>query len=240
MIRIDRIDHFVLVVASIEASAAFYTRVLGAETVTTPGKPMAVRFGRQKINLHAADSPFAPKAVKPTPGAADFCLITEDTIETVLAHLASCDVSVELGPVSRFGALGEMTSVYFRDPDGNLVEISHYDLPDVERLAVYGSLAPGRPNHHHLSDLAGTWRSGVVWGRLINDGWGADLGFPGLMLAPDGAPLEVQMLESPELAAHWPRLDAFEGEGYTRVQVNVATDEGFVQAWIYTLASPTR
>ncbi len=126
MIAIDRLDHFVLVVASIEASAAFYERVLGAERVVTPGKPTAVRFGRWKINLHTADAPFNPKAATPVTGAADFCLITREPIEAVIAHLAACAVPVELGPVERNGALGPMTSVYFRDPDGNLVEVSRY------------------------------------------------------------------------------------------------------------------
>jgi catechol 2,3-dioxygenase-like lactoylglutathione lyase family enzyme len=88
--------------------------------------PTAVAFGRQKINLHVAGKEFEPKATHPTVGAGDFCLITEQPIEELLAHLEECGVAVELGPVPRHGALGPMISVYFRDPDGNLVEVAKY------------------------------------------------------------------------------------------------------------------
>ncbi|PVM86638.1 gamma-glutamylcyclotransferase [Caulobacter radicis] len=236
MIQIDRLDHFVLTVASVEASAAFYERVLGAERVTTPGKPTAVRFGRWKINLHPADAPFTPKAARTIAGAGDFCLITRQPLDTVVAHLAACDVAVELGPVDRNGALGPMTSVYFRDPDQNLIEISRYADRPVQRLAVYGSLAPGRPNHHHLAPLGGTWTSGVVRGRLVAEGWGAAIGFPGLAPDPKGEAIAVQVLESDALEAHWSRLDAFEGAGYRRVSLTVETEAGSVEAWIYVLA----
>jgi gamma-glutamylcyclotransferase (GGCT)/AIG2-like uncharacterized protein YtfP len=104
------------------------------------------------------------------------------------------------------------------------------------RLAVYGSLAPGRPNHHHLAPLGGTWTSGVVRGRLVAEGWGAKIGFAGLMLDADGKAITVQVLESEALEAHWARLDAFEGAGYRRVSVAVETEAGPVEAWIYALA----
>ena len=123
---IDRIDHFVLTVRSLEASCRFYEQVLGFERVDTPGKPTAVRFGNQKINLHEVGRTFEPKAQAPTPGAGDFCLITTRPIEEVIAHLKACNVAIELGPVPRNGAKGPMTSVYFRDPDQNLVEVSRY------------------------------------------------------------------------------------------------------------------
>jgi catechol 2,3-dioxygenase-like lactoylglutathione lyase family enzyme len=126
---IDRVDHFVLTVSDLDASLRFYEQVLGARIVP-PFKgmgPTAVAFGRQKINLHVAGREFEPKASKPTVGAGDFCLITEAPIASVIAHLQACGVLVELGPVPRMGALGAMTSVYFRDPDGNLVEIARYD-----------------------------------------------------------------------------------------------------------------
>jgi catechol 2,3-dioxygenase-like lactoylglutathione lyase family enzyme len=128
-IAIDRIDHLVLTVRDLEAALRFYERVLGARIVPPPGGrgPAAVAFGRQKINIHVAGHEFEPKATCPTVGAGDFCLITEQSIETVLAHLEACGVAVELGPVPRQGALGKMTSVYFRDPDGNLVEVAKYD-----------------------------------------------------------------------------------------------------------------
>jgi catechol 2,3-dioxygenase-like lactoylglutathione lyase family enzyme len=127
-VSIDRIDHFVLTVRDLVASLHFYELVLGARIVPPPdGRgPTAVAFGRQKINLHVAGKEFEPKATHPTVGAGDFCLITEQPIEEVLAHLEECGVAVELGPVPRHGALGPMTSVYFRDPDGNLVEVARY------------------------------------------------------------------------------------------------------------------
>lgn len=105
-----------------------------------------------------------------------------------------------------------------------------------QRLAVYGSLAPGRPNHHHLAPLGGTWTTGVVRGRLVAEGWGAAIGFPGLVQDPGGEAIAVQVLESQALEAHWPRLDAFEGAGYRRVSVTVETEAGPVEAWIYVLA----
>jgi catechol 2,3-dioxygenase-like lactoylglutathione lyase family enzyme len=125
---IDRIDHLVLTVRDLAASCRFYERVLGARVVLPPqGQgPTAVAFGRQKINLHVAGREFAPKATHPTVGAGDFCLITEAPLEDFLRHLAACGVAVELGPVPRIGALGPMISVYFRDPDGNLVEVARY------------------------------------------------------------------------------------------------------------------
>lgn len=86
----------------------------------------ALRFGRQKINLHEAGKEFEPKAEKPTPGSGDFCLIADVPLERVVEHLNSCGVEILEGPVSRTGAVGTIESVYFRDPDGNLVEVSNY------------------------------------------------------------------------------------------------------------------
>jgi catechol 2,3-dioxygenase-like lactoylglutathione lyase family enzyme len=125
---ITRIDHFVLTVASLDAACAFYQRVLGFERKDTPGKPTAVLFGGQKINVHEVGHTFEPKARAPTPGAGDFCLITESPLATVQAHVEACGVTIETGPVAREGARGAMTSIYFRDPDGNLVEVSAYEL----------------------------------------------------------------------------------------------------------------
>jgi catechol 2,3-dioxygenase-like lactoylglutathione lyase family enzyme len=124
---IDRIDHFVLTVRSVEATCAFYERVLGFRRVDAAGRPTALHFGRQKINLHEVGRTFEPKATAPTPGAGDFCLIADRPIADVILHLRTCEVAIELGPVQRAGALGAMTSVYFRDPDGNLVEVSAYE-----------------------------------------------------------------------------------------------------------------
>ena len=105
------------------------------------------------------------------------------------------------------------------------------------RLATYGTLAPGRANHHQLAGLDGEWRQGSVRGRLLEEGWGAALGFPGLILDEDAEPIPVQVFLSPDLPEHWPRLDAFEGDGYRRVVVQVSTPQGMLDACIYVLAS---
>ncbi len=123
--KVDRIDHFVLTVRDIEATCDFYSRVLGMEIEEFEGR-RALEFGRQKINLHEAGNEFEPKAEEPTPGSGDFCLITDVPLERVVEHLASCGVELVEGPVARTGAVGRIESVYFRDPDGNLVEVSNY------------------------------------------------------------------------------------------------------------------
>ena len=87
----------------------------------------ALHFGEQKMNLHEQGKEFEPKADKPTPGSADLCFVTQASVQEVVEHLESCEVEVLEGPVSRTGALGQLTSVYFRDPDGNLLEVSSYN-----------------------------------------------------------------------------------------------------------------
>jgi gamma-glutamylcyclotransferase (GGCT)/AIG2-like uncharacterized protein YtfP len=109
------------------------------------------------------------------------------------------------------------------------------DAPDT-RLAVYGTLAPGRVNYHQISALAGTWQRGTVKGKLFSSGWGAALGFPGLILDPFGPSVDVDLFESTDLPQHWVRLDEFEGSGYRRVVAMVDTGEGERNAWIYVLA----
>ncbi|NXI79348.1 GLOD5 protein, partial [Rhipidura dahli] len=123
---IQRLDHLVLTVRSIEDTVAFYSKVLGMEVVTFKGSRKALRFGQHKFNLHEAGHEFEPKARRPVPGSADFCLITAAPLEKLLEHLEACGVPVEEGPVARTGAVGPITSIYFRDPDGNLVEVSRY------------------------------------------------------------------------------------------------------------------
>ncbi len=123
---IERVDHFVLTVRSVEETCAFYTRVLGFERVNREGSPTALKFGAQKINVHEVTRTFEPKAGNPIPGAGDFCLVTAWSIPAVIEHLQTKRVVIELGPVRRDGAQGPMTSVYFRDPDQNLVEVSCY------------------------------------------------------------------------------------------------------------------
>jgi gamma-glutamylcyclotransferase (GGCT)/AIG2-like uncharacterized protein YtfP len=101
------------------------------------------------------------------------------------------------------------------------------------RLATYGTLSPGRANHHQLAGLTGWWRQGTVRGTLYESGWGASEGYPGLVLDPLGPVVEVELFESVDLRDHWPRLDAFEGAGYRRVVTQVRTADGAWDAWIY-------
>ncbi|MBX4896135.1 VOC family protein [Rhizobium bangladeshense] len=124
MIRIDHLDHLVLTVADIAATCDFYARVLGMSVETFAEGRKALKFGRQKINLHQAGHEFA-KAKHPVPGSGDLCFITETPLADVISHLQASGVAVEEGPVERTGATGRLRSVYFRDPDGNLIEVSH-------------------------------------------------------------------------------------------------------------------
>ncbi len=123
--QITRIDHFVLTVASIPETCAFY-EVLGMTVETFGAGRKALRFGAQKINLHEVEREFEPKALRPTAESGDFCLITETPLEDVIAHLTAHGLQIEEGPVDRTGATGPITSIYLRDPDNNLVEIANY------------------------------------------------------------------------------------------------------------------
>jgi len=125
-VRIDRIDHLVLTVRDIDSTCAFYSRVLGMEVVTFGTGRKALAFGKQKINLHQAGREFEPKAAYPTPGSADICLIAATPLPDVIAHLEHCNVSLVDGPVARTGATGAIESIYLRDPDQNLIEVSRY------------------------------------------------------------------------------------------------------------------
>lgn len=126
---IDSLDHLVLTVRDIDATVAFYERALGmagirfkaADGVTR----VALAFGQQKINLHQAGREFEPKAEHPVPGSADLCFLTARPLDDVIAHLEACDVAILEGPVRRTGATGPILSVYIRDPDRNLIEISN-------------------------------------------------------------------------------------------------------------------
>lgn len=126
-VTIDRIDHVVLTVRDIQATCEFYSRVLGMRVARfDDDRRTALHFGRTKINLHQAGREFEPKAARPAPGSADFCLVSTTPIDAVVAHLRACGVEIIAGPVPKEGAAGTLTSVYFRDPDGNLVEVSNY------------------------------------------------------------------------------------------------------------------
>jgi len=124
--KIDALDHLVLTVADVAASVAFFTRVLGMQEVTFGAGRKALSFGVQKINLHEHGKEFEPRAERPTPGSADLCLLTSSSTAQVIEHLRKQQVEIEEGPVQRTGARGPIESVYFRDPDGNLIEVSHY------------------------------------------------------------------------------------------------------------------
>lgn len=124
--KIDSIDHLVLTVQDIETTASFYASVLGMEIVTFGSGRKALSFGTQKINLHQHKKEFEPKAQHPTPGSADLCFITSVPLHEVVAQLIACHVTVIDGPVQRTGAVGSILSVYFRDPDMNLIEVSNY------------------------------------------------------------------------------------------------------------------
>lgn len=126
----DRFDHIVLTVADIEATTRFYERALGFEREFfrgPQGQPRhALRFGRVKINLQDRATETPTKARTPTFGAGDFCLLAARPLDEVLAHLRAEGIAIEAGPVERRGAMGPIRSLYFRDPDGNLVEVAEY------------------------------------------------------------------------------------------------------------------
>lgn len=125
--EIDRIDHIVITAQDVQRTIDFYTRVMGMQAVTFGEGRRALSFGRQKINLHQAGREYEPKALKPVPGSLDLCFITDTPLEQVIAHLKANGVAIAEGPVPKTGALGPMMSVYFRDPDGNLIEVSNYE-----------------------------------------------------------------------------------------------------------------
>ncbi len=124
--QIDRLDHLVLTVASLEKTCDFYSKILGFEVITFLGDRKALGFGQQKINLHQIDNTYDPKAQRPTAGSGDLCFISTTPISVVVDELSAAGVPVEIGPVERTGAKGKILSVYIRDPDQNLIEISNY------------------------------------------------------------------------------------------------------------------
>jgi len=124
-VEIRSLDHVVLTVADVAATEAFYARVMGMRAVTFEGGRHALGFGSQKINLHQAGREFEPKAKRPTPGSADLCFLVETPLDDVIAHVEREGVAIIEGPVERTGATGPLRSIYFRDPDGNLIELSN-------------------------------------------------------------------------------------------------------------------
>ena len=138
-ITIQTLDHIVLTVANIERTCEFYSQVLGmkiehfnatnagGEDRSTDMQRTALSFGDQKINLHEYRNEFTPRAHRPTPGSADLCLISQTPLNDVVTHLKSSGIAIEIGPVPRTGARGKLLSVYIRDPDENLIELSNYE-----------------------------------------------------------------------------------------------------------------
>ena len=124
--KIDRVDHLVLTVYDLERTCEFYSRVFGMEVVTFGDGRKALHFGHQKLNLHSVGNTLKPKAFNPTPGSGDFCLITKIPLKEVVQHIKDCGVEILEEPTRRTGAIGEITSIYVRDPDGNLIEVSNY------------------------------------------------------------------------------------------------------------------
>jgi len=124
--RVVGIDHLVISVGDFERSKAFYSKVLGMRIERRANGRVSLHFGKQKFNVHPAVNDIGLKARHPTLGSADFCLIATTPVAQVVAHLQACGVAIEAGPGPRDGATGTITSVYFRDPDDNLVEVSNY------------------------------------------------------------------------------------------------------------------
>ncbi|MFA7455070.1 MAG: VOC family protein [Desulfobulbaceae bacterium] len=121
----EQFDHLVLTVGDIEATCAFYGGILGMRVIEFAGGRKALQFGNQKLNLHRAGAEIEPHALRPTPGSADICLLTSLPMEQVVSRLSGRGVEIIAGPVRRTGATGPILSVYFRDPDGNLIELAN-------------------------------------------------------------------------------------------------------------------
>ena len=124
--RVTQIDHLVLTVENIDKTARFYESVLGMEKEMFAECRVALKFGSQKINVHQKGELFEPKAKIPTPGSADLCFITDTEISQTIEHIKSKGIEIIEGPVERTGAEGSILSIYFRDPDGNLIEVAYY------------------------------------------------------------------------------------------------------------------
>ncbi|EPG35595.1 VOC family protein [Acinetobacter colistiniresistens] len=124
--KISHLDHLVLTVADIEITCQFYQSALNFEVISFAENRKALQFGKQKINLHQLGKEFEPKALRPTAGSADLCFITETPLNEVMAHLQAQHIDIVEGPIERTGAMGKILSLYLRDPDQNLIEISNY------------------------------------------------------------------------------------------------------------------
>ena len=126
MIKINRLDHLVLTVKDIDKTVDFYTKVLGMEKEIFKGTRVALKFGNQKINLHQLGNEFEPKAFNVKDGSADLCFIIDTPLIEAKNYIESLNIVIEEGIVSRTGANGEIDSIYLRDPDLNLIELTNY------------------------------------------------------------------------------------------------------------------
>lgn len=126
MMKIERIDHLVLTVHDLNRTCDFYSHIFGMEVLALSEGRKALRFGQQTIKLHVFGQELEPKALNATRGSADLCLITEFPLSEAIQHMESYGIEILEGPVQRRGAIGSITSIYLRDPDGNLIEISNY------------------------------------------------------------------------------------------------------------------
>ena len=124
--NLTAIDHIVLTVRNVEKTVAFYESVLGMTAETFAMDRVALKFGNQKMNLHEKGHEFEPNATNPVPGSEDLCFITETKLEDAMEYVSARGVQILEGPVARTGANGSIISFYFRDPDGNLIEVANY------------------------------------------------------------------------------------------------------------------
>ncbi|NUP50113.1 MAG: YbhB/YbcL family Raf kinase inhibitor-like protein [Catenulispora sp.] len=175
--RIAHADHFVLTVRAVDATVEWYRTVLGMQPVVFGDGRQALAFGNQKFNLHRAGHELEPKAATPAPGSADLCLISAVPLDEVQEHLRALGVPIEVGPVTRTGATGPITSVYLRDPDRNLIEISTYDAGRPQAPDPYDLLPPVPAMELTSDDIA----DGVTLNaRHVHDGLGAGNQSPAL------------------------------------------------------------
>ncbi len=123
--EVNKIDHLILTVQDIDETLEFYQKVLGMERVVFGEGRVALKFGNHKLNLHESGNEYEPKAMHPVPGSVDLCLITPMPLNEAIQHIESCGVVIIQGPVSRTGACGSLSSIYFRDPSGNLIEVAN-------------------------------------------------------------------------------------------------------------------
>ena len=126
--QVNRIDHLVLTVKDIDVTVQFYTSIMGMKKIEFGEGRKALSFGQQKINLHQLGNEFEPKALNVKSGSEDLCFVIDTPIAEAIKEIESIGVKVIEGPVQRTGALGKINSAYFRDPDGNLIEVSNYTI----------------------------------------------------------------------------------------------------------------